>query len=121
VSAASPSRPEAQLALLTEGPSARRRAYLQGIGYDDEALARRSSAWRDVDGDDACNFHLRVLAARSRRDSRRRGHADGVQHDRYLRRHHDGHSRMTSLVSREVIADSIELVSRGTSSTPSSR
>ena len=62
-----------------------------------------------------CNFHLRALAAKVKDGRpRRRRNADGVQHDRDLRRHHDGHPGMrASLVSREVIADSIELVGRG--------
>ena len=63
-----------------------------------------------------CNFHLRALAAKVK-DGHPRGrrHADGVQHDRDLRRHHDGHERHEDQRSsrREVIADSIELVARG--------
>ena len=39
-----------------------------------------------------CNFNHRALAAKVKEgDQRRRRHADGVQHDRDLRRHHDGH------------------------------
>ena len=62
-----------------------------------------------------CNFNLRELAAEGQGRHPRGGrHADGVQHHRHPRRHHDGHrGDGGSLVSREVIADSIELVARG--------
>ena len=50
---------------LTEGPQrAPARAYLKGIGYDEEALARPivgvASTWIETM---PCNFHLRALAA----------------------------------------------------------
>ena len=50
---------------LTEGPErAAARAYLKGIGYDDDALARPivgvASTWIETM---PCNFHLRALAA----------------------------------------------------------
>ncbi len=52
-----------------------------------------------------------LAAARQGGHPRRRRHADGVQHDLRLRRRHDGHrGHAGSLISREVIADSIELV-----------
>ena len=81
---------------LTEGPQrAAARAYLKGIGFDDEALAKPiigvASTWIETM---PCNFHLRALAAQGQGGHpRRRRHADGVQHDRDLRRHHDGHAR----------------------------
>ncbi len=57
-----------------------------------------------------CNFHLRGLAAHIEACAAY-GYADGVQHDR---RDHDGHRRDEELlVSREVIADLIELTARG--------
>src|ERR1044072_10051238 len=51
---------------LTEGPHrAAARAYLKGIGYDDEDLAKPiigvASTWIETM---PCNFHLRALAAK---------------------------------------------------------
>jgi dihydroxy-acid dehydratase len=102
---------------LTEGPQrAAARAYLKGIGYDDEALSKPivgvASTWIETM---PCNFHLRALAAKVKEGIRAAGAtpmefntiaiSDGITM---------GTSGMkTSLVSREVIADSIELVSRG--------
>ncbi len=104
-------------AALTDGPErAAARAYLKGIGYDDEALAKPiigvASTWIETM---PCNFHLRALAAKVKEGIRAAGGtpmelntiaiSDGITM---------GTSGMkTSLVSREVIADSIELVSRG--------
>ena len=102
---------------LTDGPTrAAARAYLKGIGYDDEALAKPfvcvASTWIETM---PCNFHLRALAAQVKDGIREAGGtpmelntiaiSDGITM---------GTSGMkTSLVSREVIADSIELVARG--------
>ncbi len=102
---------------LTEGPHrAAARSYLKGIGFDDEALSKPiigvASTWIETM---PCNFHLRVLAARVKEGIRAAGAtpmelntiaiSDGITM---------GTSGMkTSLVSREVIADSIELVARG--------
>src|SRR5918992_5518631 len=102
---------------LTEGPArAAARAYLKGIGYDDEALSKPiigvASTWIETM---PCNFHLRALAAKVKDGIRAAGGtpmefntvaiSDGITM---------GTSGMkTSLVSREVIADSIELVARG--------
>ncbi|HSD79398.1 MAG TPA: dihydroxy-acid dehydratase [Solirubrobacteraceae bacterium] len=102
---------------LTEGPQrAAARAYLKGIGYDDEALSKPiigvASTWTETM---PCNFHLRALAAKIKDGVRAAGGtpmefntiaiSDGITM---------GTSGMkTSLVSREVIADSIELVTRG--------
>ena len=102
---------------LTEGPErAAARAYLKGIGFDDEALAKPiigvASTWIETM---PCNFHLRALAAKVKEGIRAAGGtpmefntiaiSDGITM---------GTSGMkTSLVSREVIADSIELVARG--------
>ena len=102
---------------LTEGPArAPARAYLKGIGFDDEALAKPiigvASTWTETM---PCNFHLRALAAKVKEGVRAAGGtpmefntiaiSDGITM---------GTSGMkTSLVSREVIADSIELVTRG--------
>ena len=54
---------------VTEGPSrAAARAYLKGIGYTDDDLAKPiigvANTWIETM---PCNFHLRALAARSRR------------------------------------------------------
>src|SRR6186997_2433440 len=103
--------------LLLDGPSrAGARAYLKGIGYDDEALAKPiigvANTWIETM---PCNFHLRALAAKVKDGIREAGGtpmefntiaiSDGITM---------GTSGMkTSLVSREVIADSIELVARG--------
>ena len=102
---------------LTEGPQrAAARAYLKGIGYDDEALSRPlvavASTWIETM---PCNFHLRALAAQVKDGIREAGGtpmefntiaiSDGITM---------GTAGMkTSLVSREIIADSIELVTRG--------
>ena len=102
---------------LTDGPErAPARAYLKGIGFDDEALAKPivgvASTWIETM---PCNFHLRALAAQVKDGIREAGGtpmelntiaiSDGITM---------GTSGMkTSLVSREVIADSIELVGRG--------
>jgi dihydroxy-acid dehydratase len=102
---------------LTEGPHrAAARAYLKGIGYDDEDLSKPiigvASTWIETM---PCNFHLRALAAKVKDGIREAGGtpmefntiaiSDGITM---------GTSGMkTSLVSREVIADSIELVARG--------
>ncbi len=102
---------------LTEGPErAPARAYLKGIGFDDEALSKPiigvASTWIETM---PCNFGLRVLAAKVKEGIRQAGGtpmefntvaiSDGITM---------GTSGMkTSLVSREIIADSIELVGRG--------
>src|SRR6478672_6442055 len=102
---------------LTEGPSrAAARAYLYGIGFTEEDLAKPivgvASTWIETM---PCNFHLRALAAKVKEGVRAAGGtpmefntvaiSDGITM---------GTTGMkTSLVSREIIADSIELVARG--------
>jgi dihydroxy-acid dehydratase len=102
---------------VTEGPErAAARAYLKGIGFDEEALSKPiigvASTWIEAM---PCNFHLRALAAKVKEGIRAAGGtpmefntiaiSDGITM---------GTSGMkTSLVSREVIADSIELTTRG--------
>ena len=102
---------------LTEGPErAPARAYLHGIGFDAEALAKPiigvASTWTETM---PCNFGLRALASKVKEGIRAAGGtpmefntiaiSDGITM---------GTSGMkTSLVSREVVADSIELVARG--------
>src|ERR671917_217191 len=100
-----------------QGPHrAAARAQLKGIGYDDEALSKPiigvASTWIETM---PCTYHLRALSARVKEGVKAAGGtpmelntvaiSDGITM---------GTSGMrTSLVSREVIADSIELVARG--------
>src|SRR4051794_15193703 len=102
---------------LTEGPErAAARAYFYGIGFTEEDLAKPlvgvASTWIETM---PCNFTLRALAAKVKEGIRAAGGtpmefntiaiSDGITM---------GTSGMrTSLVSREVIADSIELVAEG--------
>ncbi|MEA2265584.1 MAG: dihydroxy-acid dehydratase [Solirubrobacteraceae bacterium] len=102
---------------LTDGPErAAARAYLKGIGFDDEALAKPivgvASTWIETM---PCNFHLRALAAQVKQGVREAG---GTPMELNTIAISDGITMgtagmKTSLVSREVIADSIELVGRG--------
>jgi len=102
---------------LTEGPSrAAARAQLKGIGYDDEALSKPiigvASTWIETM---PCTFHLRALAAKVKEGIRDAG---GTPMELNTVAISDGITMgtagmKTSLVSREVIADSIELVARG--------
>ena len=85
---------------LTEGPErAAARAYLKGIGFDDDALAKPligvAHCWIETM---PCNFNHRALAAKVKEGVAGRGrHADGAQHHRHLRRHHDGDERHEDL------------------------
>jgi dihydroxy-acid dehydratase len=102
---------------LTEGPErAPARAYLYGIGFDEEALSKPivgvASTWIETM---PCNFHLRALAAKVKEGIREAG---GTPMELNTVAISDGITMgtpgmKTSLVSREVIADSIELVARG--------
>lgn len=101
---------------LLDGPDrAAARAQLKGVGYDEDALSRPiigvANTWTEVM---PCNFHLRAVSAAVKEGIRAAGAtpmefntvavSDGITM---------GHEGMhASLVSREVIADSIELVSR---------
>jgi dihydroxy-acid dehydratase len=99
---------------LTDGPErAAARAYLKGIGYDDEALSRPlvavANTWIETM---PCNFHLRALAARVKDGIRAAG---GTPMELNTIAISDGITMGTagmraSLASRELIADSIELV-----------
>ena len=99
---------------LTEGPErAAARAYLKGIGYDDEALSKPiiavATTWIESM---PCNFHLRALAAKVKEGIRAAG---GTPMELNTIAISDGITMGTagmkaSLPSREVIADSIELV-----------
>jgi dihydroxy-acid dehydratase len=103
--------------VILEGPDrAPARAYLKGIGFDDEALAKPivgiANTWTETM---PCNFHLRRLAERVKDGVRAAG---GTPMEFNTVAVSDGitmgtEGMKTSLVSREVIADSIELVGRG--------
>jgi dihydroxy-acid dehydratase len=102
---------------LTDGPQrAAARAYLKGINYSDEDLAKPiigvANTWIETM---PCNFHLRVLAKHVKDGIRAAG---GTPMELNTIAISDGITMgtagmKTSLVSREVIADSIELVARG--------
>ncbi len=92
------------------------RAMLKAIGLTDEDLAKPligiANTWTEIG---PCNFHLRRLAAKMKEGIRRAG---GTPLEFNTVSISDGITMGTegmkaSLVSREVIADSIELVARG--------
>src|ERR1700752_849058 len=99
---------------LTEGPDrAPARAFLRGIGYDEEALSKPiiavANTWIETM---PCNFHLRALAAKVKEGIRAAG---GTPMELNTIAISDGITMglpgmRASLASREVIADSIELV-----------
>jgi dihydroxy-acid dehydratase len=99
---------------LTEGPErAAARAYLHGIGYTAEDLAKPivgvAHSWIETM---PCNFNNRVLAAKVKEGIRKAG---GTPMELNTIAISDGITMGTSgmrasLVSRELIADSIELV-----------
>jgi dihydroxy-acid dehydratase len=104
-------------AALTDGPDrAPARAMLKGVGFTDEDLARPligvSTTWIETM---PCNLNQRALAQHVKRGIREAG---GTPLEFNTISVSDGVSMGTegmraSLVSREVIADSIELVVRG--------
>jgi len=102
---------------LTEGPSrAPARAMLKGVGFTDEDLRRPlvgvANTWIEIG---PCNYHLRHIAEHVKAGIRAAGGtplefntvsiSDGITMG--------SEGMRASLISREVIADSIELVSRG--------
>ena len=109
--------PRARSRTQLEGPDrAAARAYLKGIGYDDDALTRPiigiANTWTETM---PCNFHLRGIAERVK-DGVRAAGATPMEFNTIAVS--DGITMGTegmraSLVSREVIADSIELVALG--------
>ncbi|NLT04930.1 MAG: dihydroxy-acid dehydratase [Solirubrobacterales bacterium] len=109
--------PRARSRVQLDGPDrAAARAYLKGIGYDDEALSRPivgiANTWTEAM---PCNFHLRRLAERVK-DGVRAAGATPMEFNTIAVS--DGITMGTegmraSLASREVIADSIELMARG--------
>ena len=104
-------------AVLTEGPSrAPARAMLKAVGFDDEDLKRPligvANTWIEIG---PCNFHLRQLSEQVKKGIRAAG---GTPMEFNTVSISDGitmgsEGMRASLVSREVIADSIELVARG--------
>jgi dihydroxy-acid dehydratase len=104
-------------AALTQGPSrAGARAMLKAVGFTDQDLKRPligvANTWIEIG---PCNYHLRELAASVKQGVRAAG---GTPMEFNTVSISDGITMGTegmkmSLVSREVIADSIELVARG--------
>ena len=102
---------------LTEGPSrAAARSYLRGAGFKKEDLHKPiigiANTWTEIG---TCNVHLRDIAEALKQGIREAG---GTPMEFNTITISDGITMGTqgmkaSLVSREVIADSIELVSRG--------
>ncbi len=102
---------------LTTGPSrAPARAMLKAVGFSDADLKKPligvANTWIEIG---PCNYHLRDLAAHVKDGIRRAG---GTPMEFNTVSISDGITMNTegmkaSLVSREVIADSIELVARG--------
>ena len=109
--------PRPRSAAVFDGPErAAARAYMKGIGFDDDALARPTIAiantWTEAM---PCNFGLRALAEHIKEGVRAAG---GTPMEFNTIAISDGitmgtKGMKTSLVSREVIADSIELMCRG--------
>ena len=104
-------------AAITEGPHrAAARAMLKAVGFDDAALKKPivgvANTWIEIG---PCNYHLRELAQHVKAGIREAGAtpmefntvsiSDGITMG--------SPGMRASLISREVIADSIELVSRG--------
>ncbi len=104
-------------AALTDGPSrAAARAMFKAIGFSDADLKKPlvgvANTWTEIG---PCNFHLRRLAAQVKDGVREAG---GTPMEFNTIAVSDGitmgaEGMRASLVSREVIADSIELVARG--------
>jgi dihydroxy-acid dehydratase len=109
--------PRPRSAGVFDGPErAQARAYMKGIGFDDDALRRPTvgvaNTWTEAM---PCNFHLRALAGPLKDGVRAAG---GTPMEFNTVAISDGitmgtKGMKTSLVSREVIADSIELMARG--------
>ena len=102
---------------LTEGPSrAAARAMLHAVGFNREDLAKPiigiANTWTEIG---PCNFHLRILAEAVKQGIRDAG---GTPMEFNTVTISDGITMGTqgmkaSLISREIIADSVELVARG--------
>jgi dihydroxy-acid dehydratase len=102
---------------LTEGPNrAPARAMLRAVGFTPEDLQKPiigiANTWTEIG---PCNFHLRTLAEAVKQGIREAG---GTPMEFNTITISDGITMGTegmkaSLISREVIADSVELVTRG--------
>src|SRR5205823_4117141 len=109
--------PKARSRALTEGPArAPARAMLKAIGFSDADLGRPlvgiANTWIETM---PCNFHLRALAEKVKEGVRAAG---GTPMEFNTIAISDGvvmgtEGMKASLVSREIIADSIELCGRG--------
>jgi dihydroxy-acid dehydratase len=109
--------PRPRSAAVFDGPGrAAARAYMKGIGFDDDDLHRPTvgiaNTWIEAM---PCNFHLRELAEAVKEGVREAG---GTPMEFNSIAISDGitmgtEGMKTSLISREVIADSIELTVRG--------
>jgi dihydroxy-acid dehydratase len=103
--------------MITAGPArAAARAMLKAVGFSDDDLRKPlvgiANTWIEIG---PCNYHLRDLAAHVKRGVREAG---GTPMEFNTISISDGITMGTagmraSLISREVIADSIELVTRG--------
>src|ERR1044072_3058219 len=110
-SSAASALPRPRPSVVFEGPDrAPARAYMKGVGFDDEALSRPTigiaNTWAEAN---SCNFHLRGLAEHVKAGVRA---AAGTPLEFNTVAISDGITMGTqgmkaSLVSREVIADSI--------------
>src|SRR6059058_1520078 len=104
--------PRPRSSVVFDGPDrAHSRAYMKGIGFNDDALSRPTigiaNTWTEAM---PCNFHLRALAEHVKEGVRAAG---GTPMEFNTVAVSDGVTMGTqgmkaSLVSREVIADSIE-------------
>jgi dihydroxy-acid dehydratase len=111
------SKPRPRSSAVFDGPQrAPARAYMKGIGFGEDALSRPTvgiaNTWIEAM---PCNFHLRGLAERVKEGVRAAG---GTPLEFNSIAISDGITMGTegmkaSLVSREVIADSLELTARG--------
>ena len=109
--------PRPRSSVVFDGPDrAAARAYMKGIGFDDDDLSRPTigiaNTWTEAM---PCNFHLRGLAEHVKAGVRAAG---GTPMEFNTVAISDGITMGTqgmkaSLISREVIADSIELMARG--------
>jgi dihydroxy-acid dehydratase len=107
----------ARSSVVFDGPErAFARAYMKGIGFDDDDLSRPTvgiaNTWIEAM---PCNYHLRGLAEAVKEGVREAG---GTPMEFNSIAISDGitmgtEGMKTSLISREVIADSIELTARG--------
>ncbi|MBI4640480.1 MAG: dihydroxy-acid dehydratase [Candidatus Tectomicrobia bacterium] len=109
--------PKSRSHAITDGPDrAPARAMLKAVGFTDESLARPlvgvANTWIEIG---PCNYHLRRLSAKVKEGIQAAGGtplefntvsiSDGITMG--------SQGMKASLISREIIADSIELVARG--------